>query len=410
MAKPRRTPRAGSKRGSPLPDGVKRDPVPHVLTATSKRLHGWWPGKRDCTSERLLVNPYNGCTHNCCYCYAHALPGRFAMFAQHGVVTVCEDFDREVAKQLDSLRVASCGYLSPVTDPFQPLDRVYGLSVAIIREFVRRGLPVEFVTKGIVPDEALSIMMGQPHCFGQVSLITLDEGLHRRLMPGSPGPQTLLDNLVRIKQAGLYAVARVDPIIPYLTDDQDQLRSLVAAVRKAGADHLVASCVDVPLVSRNAVLDQLSLSMPQAARERWKERFAGLYRERIGASMQAAEGYRRDLFAYVAGLAEDAGMTFALCMEYGRPGAKGALPTGLNREFATTRSCEGIDVPLYARASTAEQFGPVAGCDGACLLCTPDRAAATCRIPELAGGGAWQLGDYRRFGRVRYDQGTFLQP
>ncbi len=76
-------------------------------------------------------------------------------------------------------------------------------------------------------------------------------------MPGSPGPQTLLDNLVRIKQAGLYAVARVDPII-YLTDDQDQLRSLVAAVRKAGADHLVASCVDVPLVSRNAVLDQLS--------------------------------------------------------------------------------------------------------------------------------------------------------
>lgn len=406
-------------RGS-LPPDVLSDPWPHLLSATEKQLHGWPPGKRDCTAERLLVNPYNGCSHDCGFCYAHALPGRFATFVQHGVVTVCEGFDRQVAAQLDSLLVASCGYLSPVTDPFQPVDGRYRLSVAIIREFVSRGLPVEFVTKGEVPDEALAVMQGHPHCFGQVSLLTLDERLHRALVPGGPGPGPLLGSLRRIRRAGLYAVARIDPVIPGLTDDPDHLRRLVFAVRDAGARHVVASCVDLPLTARKRTLDRLGMVLPGPDRAGFLRRFEGLYRERIGTSQHAAEGYRRDLFAFLRGLAGEAGLTFALCMEYvlprpqggsasaRTPGAavRGNVPVGLNREYATARNCEGLDVPLYCRAGRDEPFRPIAGCDGACLWCDRDKAAATCGLPELAGGGAWELADYRRFGLVRAAQGS----
>lgn len=398
----RSAPGRPAKASSPVPEGVLLDPVPHLVTASSKKIHGWWPGKRDCTAERLLVNPYNGCSHNCSYCYAHALPGRFAMFAQHGIVTVCSGFDREVGRQLDSLRVAACGYLSPVTDPFQPIDDRYRLSVGIIKQFVERGLPIEFTTKGRVPDEALELMAGGRHCFGQVSICTLDATRHRILMPGAQPPAVLLDNLRRIKSAGLYAVARIDPVIPYLTDDQEELRRLVAAARDAGADHVVASCLDLPVANGARVVDDLSLAVPGPGRARWQERFRRLYRERIGASTHAAEGYRRDLFAYLRDLVSANDMTFALCMEYAKPQKPGAMPIGLNREYATSRNCEGIDVPLYVRAPNEERFAPLTGCDGACLYCTPDYAAATCRIPELAGGGGWTLADYRRFSATRY--------
>jgi len=393
---------AAARVRSPLPADVVSSPVPHVLTRTSKKIHGWWPGKRDCTAERLLVNPYNGCSHNCSYCYAHALPGRFAMFAQHGVVTVCDGFDQEVARQLDGLRVAACGYLSPVTDPFQPVDTRYHLSLGIIRAFVTRGLPVEFTTKGRVPDEALALMASQPHCFGQVSIVTLDAVRHRILMPGAQTPDVLLDNLRRIKVAGLYAVARIDPVIPYLTDDPEELRRLVAAVRAAGADHLVTSCLDLPIGAGDRVIDELSLAVPAQGRAGWRSRFAGLYRERIGASTHAAEGYRRDLFAYLRQLAIEHQMTFALCMEYVKPPQAGMLPVGLNREYTNCRNCEGIDVPIYVRAPGEERFAPLAGCDGACLLCAPEHAAATCGVTELAGGGGWTLADYRRFSTTRY--------
>lgn len=387
--------------GSPLPPDVISDPWPHLLSSTKKELHGWAPGKRDCTAERLLINPYNGCSHDCGFCYAHALPGRFATFVQHGVVSVWSDFARQVAEQLDSLLVASCGYLSPVTDPFQPVDRRYGLSVAVIREFVRRGLPVEFVTKAEVPDEALAAMQGHAHCFGQVSLLTLDERLQRALVPGGPAPAVLLGNLRRMRQAGLYAVARIDPVVPGLTDDPDLLRRLVFAARDAGAQHIVASCMDLPLTSRKRTLDRLAIAVPGPDRAAFQRRFEGLYRERIGTSQHAAEGYRRDLFGFLRGLATEAGLTFALCMEYVAPAVRGGLPVGLNLEYATSRNCEGLDVPLYVRAGPDEPFRPVPGCDGACLWCGRETAAATCGLPELAGGGAWGIADYRRFGRER---------
>jgi DNA repair photolyase len=389
---------------------VISDPWPHLVSSTKKDLHGWAQGKRDCTAERLLINPYNGCSHDCGFCYAHALPGRFATFVQHGVITVWDDFAGQVGKQLDSLLVASCGYLSPVTDPFQPVERRYGQSVAIIREFVRRGLPVEFVTKAEVPDEALAAMQGHTHCFGQVSLLTLDEKLHRALVPGGPGPGVLLGNLRRMRQAGVYAVARIDPVVPGLTDDPDQLRRLVGAVREAGANHIVASCMDLPLTSRKRTLERLALVMPGPDRAAFTRRLEGLYRERIGSSQHAAEGYRRDLFGFLRGAATEAGLTFALCMEYVAPptpwGGGGGLPVGLNREFATTRNCEGLDVPLYVRGGPDEPFRPVPGCDGACLYCDRERAAETCGLPELAGGGAWELADYRRWGRVRAGLGA----
>ena len=73
-------------------------PTPHILVDSRKELHGWWRGKRECTAERLLINPYNGCTINCFCCYAKALPGYFQLFRQSGVVTVCRDFDRVVAR------------------------------------------------------------------------------------------------------------------------------------------------------------------------------------------------------------------------------------------------------------------------------------------------------------------------
>ena len=84
-------------------------PTPHILIDSRKELHGWWRGKRECTAERLLINPYNGCDVECFCCYARALPGYFQLFRRRGIATVCRDFDRVAARQLDGLSVASCG-------------------------------------------------------------------------------------------------------------------------------------------------------------------------------------------------------------------------------------------------------------------------------------------------------------
>ena len=105
------------------------------IVETRKELHGWYPGRRECTAERMLINPYNGCSVGCFYCYSRALPGYFETFHKKGTIFISKDFDKTIAKQIDSVDIASCGYLSPVTDPFQEVNKIYRLSEKIIKVF-----------------------------------------------------------------------------------------------------------------------------------------------------------------------------------------------------------------------------------------------------------------------------------
>ncbi|MFZ1948377.1 MAG: hypothetical protein WAW06_12580 [bacterium] len=377
---------------------VVEEPWPHILVSSRKELHGWWGGKRECTGERLLVNPYNGCSVGCIFCYARALPAAyFRLFNRTGVVTVFQDFDRVVADQLDSIDVASCGYLSPVCDPFQAVESAYGLSERIVEQFVERNLPVEFITKCVAPRSVVTAMRRQPHSFGQFSAITPREDLRRALMTGGAATDELFASVKTCAAAGLPVTVRIDPVIPFLTDSRQDLKALVARGVDAGARHVVASVLDVPTKIAKEVFANL---------ERFGVGFVydlrRLYSEPIDGYLHARIDYRKRVFDTLRNLCEARRVTFALCMEYE---IREGRPAGLNAEFMSSANCEGVDVPIYKRRG--DKFVPAAECAGACLRCTE----AACGVADLAmgrGGGKtdFRLADYRRWSREGTDAGA----
>jgi DNA repair photolyase len=369
----------------------KLSPFPHIIVTNSrKELHGWYPGKRECTAERLLINPYAGCFHNCAYCYAKAFPGYFELFRRRGIATVFENFPREVARQLDSLKVAACGYLSPVTDPFNPLNDIYKLSEEIINIFVCRNLPIEFITKGIVSDEALELISQQRHSFGQISLLTVDSELHRTLSPGAPSLEKIWENFSRMREAGVPAVLRIDPIIPFLTDSEENISLIMRRARELGVKHVIVSSLDIPLRIKHSLLTFFKRISPKLSKTLEK-----LYVEKIGPYLHADIVYRRELFSLAREIALRNGLSFALCMEFYLRDGK---PRGLNEKFMTSNNCEGIDIPLYGRKDGF--FEPLCDCLGNCLNCS----TPLCGISEMAlkksRKTSFTLRDYRRFGRI----------
>lgn len=366
-----------------------------VIVNSAKEIHGWWHplrpyGRRECTAERFLLNPYIGCQHSCSFCYTRTFPGYFEEWRNRGTIYIFENFPQSVAKQLDRLNIAACGYLSPVADPFQPLEEEFHLSEQIVEVFIERNIPIEVITKGRIPQRVIELISQQEHSFIQVSILTWDENLRKLLVPGGADTETLLDNLRRAREAGIYAVARIDPIFPLITDDPTDLERLVRMVKEAGARHIIGSVVDIPLKTQREVfslLTRLDRKLPAAYRE--------LFREKIGYSLHARIDYRRNVFSQLRRICEREGLTFALCMEFALTGReyKGKpIMEGMNKEFATSRNCEGIDVPLYIRQD--DKFAPLP-CDGACLHCE----APLCGIEELATGGAWRLADYSRWSK-----------
>ena len=370
---------------------IIKEPYPHILVQSKKELHGWWKGKRECTGERMLINPYNGCSVGCIFCYARALPAAyFRLFNTEGIVTVFEDFDRVISNQLDSIDVASCGYLSPVCDPFQVVDSRYRLSEKIVHEFVRRNIPIEFVTKCAVPRQVVSLIAGQQHSFGQFSVLTLTEDLRCRLMEGGTPVEDLFASMRECAVRGIPVVLRVDPVIPHLTDSQEDLRRLVDKGIDCGAKHVIASVMDIPVKIAKEMFANFRRFGVGFGYDLEK-----LYCEVIDGYLHASIDYRKRIFDGLRNLCEVRGITFALCMEYE---LAGGVPVGLNREFMSSTNCEGVDVPVYVRSG--EGFVPAAACSGACLGCSD----ALCGIEDLAmakGAGKmdFTLGDYRRWSR-----------
>lgn len=374
---------------------VVERPVPHILVDSNKELHGWWnglepSGNRECTSERLLINPYNGCSHNCIFCYSHAFGGYFGIAHAHGVIAVFRDFDRAVARQLDSLRIASCGYLSPVTDPFQPINDRYQLSERIIKVFVDRNLPIKLTTKGRMSATALTLIKRQEHAFGEVSLLTPDEDKRVRLMAGGAPTDELLRTIERLANENKFAICRIDPIIPYVTDSREELEELVRKVVEAGAGHIITSCLDIPRAMKHALGNELERRFGVQ-----KELIDHLYIEELNGRLHAAIAYRRKLFTTMRAICDEYGITVALCMEFHSAG--GGRVTGLNREFMTSRNCDGIDIPVYMRHGDGSRFEPVEGCSGNCLACHSSSNPPACGVPDLKRAGAWKLRDYRRW-------------
>lgn len=374
-------------RGKSYP--VRLAPFPHILVSTNKELHGWWPGKRECTSERMLINPYAGCSINCQFCYARSFPGWFQLFRKHGIVVVAEDFDIRVGEQLDSIDVASCGYLSPVTDPFQPLNKIYRFSEKIIAKFVERNIPIEFITKARVPEVVLEMMTENRHNFGQISILTPDDELRKILVPQGADTWELFQNLNRMSKKGIFAVVRIDPIFPFISDDKVHLRELIMRARDCGVKHIVASVLDIPVATKNEVLNWIRDNFGDDIYKNYLK----LYTERIGNYFHARLDYRMRIFEYLREIADKNKMSFALCMEYKLE--KGKVE-GLNRYFMSSTNCEGIDIPIYIRKG--RKFYPAADCKGNCLNCTDP----ICGIDDLAMGKPeskkdWKLRDYRRW-------------
>ena len=371
----------------------------HIKVRSNKKIHNWYPGKRECTSERILLNPYIGCDVGCFFCYALSYPGNFQKFRKDRTIFVYENFVENIKNQIDKLNVAFCGYLSPVTEPFQTLENIYHLSEKTIELFIENNLPIEFITKSIIPDSVIEKIKTQKHSFGQVSILTPYEEKKKRLMNKGADTKNLFKNIEKLSKNGVFSVCRIDPVIPFITDDEKEIQILVKMAVESGAKHIVASVMDIPQRIKNDVLNYIKKTFGDEIRRKIEE----LYKEKIGSWLHADIGYRRRVFGFLREICDRYNISFSLCMEYE---IKNGKIIGLNNEFMSSLNCEGIDIPIYFRKN--KRFLPY-DCNGNCLKCKE----AKCGIYELAQGNkygdydGWDYYDYLRWNKI-FKEGVLL--
>ncbi len=191
---------------------------------------------------RWTVNPYRGCTHACVYCFARGSHAWLELDTGAGFdreivvkVNVAEVLRRELARP--SWRRAHVA-LGTNTDPYQRAEGRYRLMPGVLRALAEAGTPFSILTKGTLlrRDLPLIVAAAREVPVGlAVSLGVHDEELQASLEPGTPKPRARLELVAAIREAGLECGVLLAPVLPWLTDGENQLDVALSRLARAGA-------------------------------------------------------------------------------------------------------------------------------------------------------------------------------
>ena len=189
------------------------------------------------------VNPYRGCEFGCRYCYARPTHG----YLGH---TDPAEFERRIyVKRTDMTKlVARLGKaresgeevaIGAVTDPYQPAEGRFAVTRRVLEAVARLpGLRVGITSKSaaITRDlDLLTTIAAQSDLIVNVSLASMDAALLRRVEPRTPRPDLRLEAMARLSASGVPVRLFAMPLLPFLTDGENALRTLFTAARAAGA-------------------------------------------------------------------------------------------------------------------------------------------------------------------------------
>ncbi len=190
---------------------------------------------------RWTINPYRGCEFGCKYCYARythdvmeldATDFEDKIYAKHASAALL----RQELSRIDRKEHIALG---TATDPYQPAERRFGRTRAILEVFAReRGRFLGITTKSdlVLRDLDLLREIARSNVLGvNMTITTLDQGLARLLEPRAPRPALRLETVRRLSAAGICVSVFPNPIMPGITDGEQALDRLARAAKEAGA-------------------------------------------------------------------------------------------------------------------------------------------------------------------------------
>jgi DNA repair photolyase len=239
------------------------------------------------------INPYRGCEHGCVYCFArptHAYMGLSPALDFESKLFVKPDapelLERELSAPGYEPRVIAIG---TNTDPYQPIEKRYGIMRRILEVLERACHPVGIVTNSALVQRDIDILarMAQRGLAKvALSVTTLDANIARTMEPRAATPLRRLETLRRLSEAGIPTSVMVAPVIPAINDAE--IEHILEAASVAGVKEAGYVLLRLPLEVRDIFREWLMANFP----DRYRHVFALIREMRGGKDYDSTWGKR----------------------------------------------------------------------------------------------------------------------
>lgn len=241
------------------------------------------------------INPYRGCEHGCIYCYAR--PTHCYLGLSAGL-----DFETSLSAKINAAELLEAelskpGYrvkpmmLGTNTDPYQPIEKTYGITRQILEVLERASHPIGITTKSalILRDiDLLASLACRNLVKVAISITTLDHRLSRKMEPRASAPERRFETIARLSDAGVPTTVLFAPVIPAVNDSE--LETVLQRAADAGASAAAYVLLRLPLEISALFQEWLGEEFPDRAKH-----VMSLVRSTRGGGDYVSEWYERHI-------------------------------------------------------------------------------------------------------------------
>lgn len=213
------------------------------------------------------VNPYRGCTIGCRYCFAqytHKYLGKSSFFKDIFVKTnVASCLKKEISGKNWTKEQIKLG---GTTDLYQHIEKKYELVPQMLKVIQQHRNPVFMQTKSTLMLRDFD-QISQAAQYVEIDIATsvtaFDESIRRKIEPGASSTSERIAMLGKFKGNCRTTILGIMPIIPFLTDGEENLEKIFALAKENEVDHVVTSFLFLRGEVKKSFLDEIAVTFPE---------------------------------------------------------------------------------------------------------------------------------------------------
>ena len=194
-------------------------------------------------------NIYRGCTHGCIYCDSRSRCYQFTHPFED--IEVKQNAPELLENALKSKRKKCMIGTGSMSDPYMHCEEKLRLTRRCLEIILKYGFGAAIQTKSdrILRDiDLLDEINRTAKCVVQMTLTTYDDALCRILEPNVCHTKRRIEVLERMRERGIPAVVWLTPILPFINDTEENIRSILEECIRVRVKGVI--CFDMGLTLR----------------------------------------------------------------------------------------------------------------------------------------------------------------
>ena len=361
-------------------------PTKHIRIDALKvkpNISARWNKKSDnppkaCTCDMIHLSPYKGCTIDCNFCSLPRYRGYNLLKYKQGISVVFENYPEYVNNEIEKCDFLHTFDLGADADCFMSLNKRYHITEKTMAVLNKWGLPFSVSTKGVITDRAIDELAKNPNSWAQISLITIDEAKRKAIIPGDDGAtiEQIKDNIQSLKSKGVHVTARLQPFMPYISENP---KKLIPWIKEVGFDSVVFGLLRMPMGAGKSIFQKYNKLS--------EKDYAEVYRNKTPGYWQISDSLLHRILKQTRRLCDEYELDFGLCDMYDK---KDGQYRSLQSIYGNCTACETVNCYGYRREK--DHFIQVPDCIGNCMYCS----SSPCGHNQFYTSVTYNIKDYQR--------------